>query len=91
MNYERFYRYLNLIIFVLLVLAVVLYFPLSSGNKNCSENPLVYGAKQFYDKGLELSCTCTPLDPAYKSFYFNHEKIFTDEKTNFNINFSSGT
>ena len=36
----------------------------------CDLNPFTYMAQKSYDQGMEIQCSCIPLDPKYSMFYF---------------------
>lgn len=46
-------------------------------NKECLENPFVFGARNSQEKGIELICSCSsPNTPGFQDFYFDNESIY---------------
>ncbi len=41
----------------------------------CDLNPFTYMTQKSYDQGMELMCSCTPMDPTYGMFYFDKDGI----------------
>ncbi len=79
-----------LIILVIIVFAMLIFIMFwAIEGQNCTMNPLVYGAQKIYNQNgdLEISCSCFILDPKYNNFYFNKDKMWTEE-TQEQMNFS---
>lgn len=56
-----------------LIILGILFMKLTKQNSECMDNPFVYGAKITYKSGLDITCSCIPLDPRQANFYFDKE------------------
>lgn len=63
-----------LIIICLIVLAT-LFIKITKERNKCEANPFVYGAEKTAEAGLEVICSCTPLNPKYSGFYFDKDGL----------------
>jgi hypothetical protein len=80
MNLKDFFVKHYLLIFGILLMVGVfslatLYIYYTKENTKCYQSPLVYGAKQFSDQGVDITCSCTPENRYYKGFWFNGSEI----------------
>lgn len=64
---------------VLFVLGILISFKLImfmlSSNAECLDRPFTYHAQRLYEEGMEVQCTCTPLDSKYNVFDFDRYDI----------------
>lgn len=68
---------INLAITIILILLFILVMLVVQDNKECVNNPFVYGANKIYKTdNVNVVCQCSFLDhPTYASFYFTKENI----------------
>lgn len=68
-------------IFLILFIIILgtLFIKLMKENAKCELNPFVYGARKMAEQGLEIMCSCIPLNPEYAEFYFDKEDLIVQK------------
>ncbi len=60
---------------ICLIILGFLIFKLMRENSECVGNPFIYGAQKTAEQGLEVTCSCIPLDPKYAGFNFDKNSL----------------
>ena len=64
-------KLLGALVIICLIILATLFIKMSKENSKCINNPFVYGAEKTAEQGMEVTCSCTSLDPEYSGFYFD--------------------
>jgi len=72
---------------ICLVVLGILIFKMIKENSKCVGNPFIYGAQKTAEQGLEVMCSCIPLDPKYVGFHFDKNGLVI-QKNFLNISFN---
>ena len=71
---------LYLLVFVVIVLIIFFLYVmmrLIDANKECNENPFVYGAKLMNERETPILCSCNSFDGEVK-FWYDEEGMYAD-------------
>ena len=86
-NKLGFKRIVGVCLIICLIILGILIFKMIKENSKCVENPFVYGAQETAEQGLEIICSCIPLDPKYVGFNFDKDGLII-QKNFIDINFN---
>ena len=70
---------IGIFLIISLIILGTLVMKLMKENAKCTGNPFVYGAQKTAEQGLEIICSCTPLDPKYVGFNFDKDNLKIQE------------
>ena len=88
-NYSKILIILALFLIITLIVSFKLIMFVINKNTQCLGDPFVHNAQRLYDEGMEVICTCNPLDEKFNSFVFDRHNITINKEIGpRNINFN---
>lgn len=80
MNEKKKLQIIGAMLIVFLILLGTLFKFYLKKESQCQDNPLIYGAKVYAEKGVEITCLCEPINAKYLGFVFDKDNITVNEQ-----------